>query len=269
MKRYFRMELRRAFRNKRIITAFSLGIGLSIWHYFAYIYPLREFVYIREYPLSTYNKWIGGECYSLQSSLLYMLLPIICALPYGESWIYDCTKSIGEQAMIRGGKTPFILTKFLVSFVNGAIIALLPLLFDFALTSSVLPAIMPKVGLGLSPIGARALLGDLFYDYPFIYTLIYIGINGLFFGLLNTLSFVSRLFTTNRYMVILAPFLYYMAFHCIGTTIHRFDLCPSGFLRPCQQFETTWSILIAEIFLIFAICCFSTFKNIQEEHGLL
>ena len=269
MSRYLKMELRRAFRNKRIITALSFGIGLSVWHYFAYVFPLRNYVFAGEYPLSAYNKWIGGECYSLQSSLLYMLFPIICAFPYGDSWIYDCTSSIGEQAITRGGKKAFILTKILVSYINGAVIAVLLLLFDFALTSSTLPIIIPKVSLGLSPINTGALLGDLFYEYPLIYTLIYIGINGIFFGLLNTFSFASRLFTVNKYMAILAPFLYYMAFHCIGTTIQCFELCPSGFLRPCQQFETTWAILIAEILLMLAFCALSAFRYIREEHGLL
>lgn len=57
---------------------------------------------------------------------------------------------------------------------------MLPLLFDFALTSSTLLAIIPKVSLGLSPIGTAALMGELFYEHPLVYTLIYIGINGLF-----------------------------------------------------------------------------------------
>ena len=74
---YLKMELTRAFGNKRMILAVSLGIGLSIWHYTAYIFPLRDYVFITGYPLSVYNKWLGGEYYSLQSSLYYMLVPIL------------------------------------------------------------------------------------------------------------------------------------------------------------------------------------------------
>ena len=40
---YLKMELTRAFGNKRMILAVSLGIGLSIWHYTAYIFPLRDY----------------------------------------------------------------------------------------------------------------------------------------------------------------------------------------------------------------------------------
>lgn len=269
MNRYLKIELTRAFGNKRMIPAVFSGMGLSIWHYFAYVFPLRSYVLAGNYPLSAYNKWLGGEYYSLQSSLFYMLIPILCALPYGESWLNDCSGSIGGQAVIRGEKYIFVLTKMLVSFVSGAVIAILPLLFDFVLTSSTLPAIVPKVDLGLSTIGTKALLGDLFYDHPFWYTLIYIGINGLFFGLLNTFSIVARLFTASKYMAVLAPFLIYMVFHCTGTTIRRFELCPSGFLRPCQQFQTTWAVLIMEISLMLAVSILAVFKFIREEHGLL
>ena len=118
MKRYLNMELKRAFLNKRMVLALSFGVLLSIWHYLGYIFPLRNYIIAGAYPLSAYNKWLGGECYSLQSSLFYMLLPILCALPYGDSWVYDCLSSIGGQAIIRGGKRAFVLTKMLVAFMT-------------------------------------------------------------------------------------------------------------------------------------------------------
>lgn len=269
MKRYLNMELKRAFLNKRMVLALSFGVLLSIWHYLGYIFPLRNYIIAGAYPLSAYNKWLGGECYSLQSSLFYMLLPILCALPYGDSWAYDCLSSIGGQAIIRGGKRAFVLTKMLVAFMTGAVIAVLPLLFDFVLTSSTLPAITPKVGLGLSPIGTGALLGDLFYTHPLIYVLIYIGIDGLFLGVLNTFSIAARIFTANKYMSLLLPFICYMAIHSAGTTIYHFEICPSGFLRPCQQFETTWEILIIEIMFMMTVSLLAARKYIREEQGLL
>ena len=268
MKHYLRMELKRAFWNRRLLPALIFGFGLSVWHCFAYIVPLRGWIFAGGYPLSAYNRWLGGEYYSLQSTLFYLLVPIVCALPYGDSWLCDCAGSIGGQAVIRGGKRPFVQTKLLVSFLTGALIAVLPLLFDFVLTSAILPAIVPKAGLGLSPISTKSLLGDLFYAKPFWYVLVYLGINGLFFGSLNTLSIAAGLFTANRYMAILTPFFCYMALHCAGTTIQRFELCPSGFLRPCQQFITTWVILGAEVMGIWSFGVFAAFRYIREEHGM-
>ena len=269
MNRCLKMELARAFANRRMLPAVSFGLVLSIWHYFIYIFPLRGCVLAGGYPLSAYNKWLGGESYSLQSTLFYLLIPLACAYPYGGSWLYDCTSSVGGQAIVRGGKRDFICAKLFVSFLNGAVIAILPLWFDFALTSTTFPAIMPQAGLGLSPIGPGALMGNLFYIHPFLYVSAYILLNGLFLGLLNTFTIAARLFTRNKYMVLLMPFICYMALHCAGTTLGRFEICPSGFLRPCQQFRTSWAILGMELLVMLAAGILSAVKYIREEHGLL
>lgn len=253
-----------------MILVIWLGIAFSIRHYMEIIYPVREYIMDEgNVYLSSYNKWLGGEWYTMESTLFYMLIPILCALPYGASWLYDCKSSIGGQAIVRGRKADFVWTKMLVSFLNGAVIVMLPLVFDFVLTSSTLPAIIPKAGMGLSPISADSLLAELFYTYPLVYTLIYIGINGLFFGLLNTLSMAARFFTKNRYITVLTPFLYYMAFYCAGTTSGHLEWVPSGFIRPSQPFKTTWFIMIFEILLIIIISGVSAVRFIREEEGLL
>lgn len=272
MRRYLKMELKRAFVNKRMVIALAFGVGLSIWHYYAYVHSILEYGIYGEkydYPYSAFNKWLGGEYASLESMLFYMLIPILCALPYGESWLYDCSSSIGVQAMIRGDKKSFVRTKMLIAFLNGAVIVMLPLLFDFVLTCTTLPAIIPKVGLGMFPITAECLMGEFFYEHPIIYTLIYIGINGLVFGMLNTFSIASRIATSNRYMVLLMPFIYYMAYYCVGTSTSHYEICPSGFLRPCQLFRTTWAVLGAEILIMVVISLWATRKYVREEEGLL
>lgn len=269
IRQYLPMEWKRAFENRRMLVPLFFGIGLSVWHYAAYIFPLRGYVLSGGYPLSAYNWWIGGECFSLQSTLLYLLLPVACAMPYGGSWLQDCSGSIGGQAIVRGGQGAFVATKLLVSFLSGALLSMFALAFDFALTSTALPRTVPKAGMGLSPIHACALMGGLFYSRPLVYTLAYIGINGLFFGALNMLAVAARIMTANRYLTVLAPFVYYIVFHCAGTTVQRFEFCPSGFLRPCQQFVTSWTILGAELLLIWAICALAAVRFVREEHGLL
>lgn len=267
--RYVKMELTRAFHNKRILPALAFGFVLSLWHYFAYIFPIREYVYDARYPLSAYNLWLGGECYSLQSTLFYLLIPILCALPYGESWQKDCSGSVGGQAIIRGNKANYIITKMAVSFLVGAVVASLPLIFDFLLTASTIPAIVPKVGLGLSPISPKKLLCVMYYEHPAIYLALYIALNGVFFGLLNTLSLSARLISSNQNIALLAPFIVYIGLHCAGTTLGCFEICASGFLRPCQQFTTTSSILVAELLGLLAVSGYCSFRFIREEHGLL
>lgn len=269
MRHYLKMELTRAFRNRKMALALAAGLALSLWHYFLYIFPLRNFIFSGDYPLSAYNLWLGGECYSLESTLYYMLIPVLCAMPYGDSWMADCAGSLGGQCMIRGGQKEFIQTKMAVSVLVGAAVSLLPLSFDFLLTSTTVPAILPKAGLGLSPVREGDRMAGLFYAHPGLYTAAYLALNGLFFGILNLLSMAARLVTTSRYMAVLAPFGFYMVLHCAGTTTRHFELCPSGFLRPCQQFVTTWGVLTAELLLLSAISLFAAARYTREEHGLL
>lgn len=269
MKRYLQMELTRAFRSKKMVLALGGGLFLSLWHAFVYIFPLRDFILLGDYPLSAYHLWLGGECYSLESTLYYMLIPVLCALPYGDSWQFDCAGSLGGQCMIRGGQKEFVLAKMAVSFLAGAAVSVLPLLFDLLLTGAVIPLVLPKAGMGLSPIGAESLLADLFYTHPGVYTALYLVFNGLFFGVLNTLSMAARLVTASRYMAILTPFACYMVLHCAGTTTGHFELVPSGFLRPCQQFVTTGGILAAELIGLGTVSLFAAVRYMREEPGLL
>ena len=45
----------------------------------------RMYVYSDTYPLSAYEKWIGADNASVQPLLLYLIMPALCAIPYGRS----------------------------------------------------------------------------------------------------------------------------------------------------------------------------------------
>ena len=44
MKHYLRLELNRAFRGRYMAIALLVGCGLSLWHFYDYIWPLRTCV---------------------------------------------------------------------------------------------------------------------------------------------------------------------------------------------------------------------------------
>ena len=147
--------------------------------------------------------------------------------------------------------------------------AVLPLAFDFLMTSLFLPAVRPQAGLGLFPIGADGFLGDLYYAHPFLYLCLYLGMDGVFFGLFTTLSLCASLFTRNRFAVLLAPFLAYMLFYALGTTTLQLAACPAGYLRPSQLFVPRWPWMLGELALLLAggAGFFAGFR--RAERGLL
>lgn len=264
-----KLELDRAFRNRRMAAALAVGCGLSLWHLWEYVLPIRGYVASGDYPLSSYSKWLGGENYSLQATVYFMWIPILCALPHGGSFAFDRVSGYGNQVAVRRGWRPYLRAKYLAVFLSGAAVAVLPLAFDFLVTNLFLPAIRPQAGLGLFPIGTKSFLGDFYYRHPFLYLLLYMGIDGVFYGLFTTLSLSASLFTRNRFAVLLAPFLVYMLFYAWGTTTLQLSACPAGYLRPSQLFVPQWPWMLGELGALLAggAAFFAFFRN--AERGTL
>ena len=111
MAKNLKFELDRAFRNRRMAAALAVGCALSLWHLWEYVLPVRGYVVSGDYPLSSYSKWMGGENYSLQATVYFMWVPILCALPHSGSFAYDCASGYGSQAASRQGWKPYLRAK--------------------------------------------------------------------------------------------------------------------------------------------------------------
>lgn len=276
MKHYFKLEMKRAFFNRFMAISLLVGCVISVWHFWEYVWPIRSYVFSREYPLTSFDKWIGGENYSLQARIYFMLLPLLTALPYGSSWLFDQSSGYGNQAIVRYGQKAYIRVKYFVTFISGAVVAVLPLVFDFILTNLVLPAACPQSGMGLSTITSEAGMAELFYMHPLLYTIIYIFIDGIFLGLFTTLSFVAANCLRNQYIVKIMPFLIYFSLDCIGTTISGKDgglllerMGPAGFLRPSQLYPIEWQWVIGESVLLIAVGIIFLHRAQKQEMGLI
>lgn len=269
MRHYFRLELNRAFRGQYMMIALLVGCGLSFWHFYDYIWPLRSCVLQGSYPLSSFDRWLGGENYSFQAKIYFMFLPILCALPHSASWLFDGASGFGNQAIIRRDQGDYVRAKYLAVFLSGAAVAVLPLLFDFLITNLVVPAVCPQAGYGLSPIDATKLWGNLYFSHPFLYLLAYLLMDGVFYGLFTTLSLTGTIYLKNRYLVQLLPFLAYMALYCLGSTTGYLSMCPAGFLRPSQLFAAKLPWLTGEALALLAAGVVFMRRSEKQEMGLL
>lgn len=269
MRYYLRLELNRAFRGRYMMIVLLVGCGLSLWHFYDYIWPLRSCVLQGSYPLSSFDRWLGGENYSFQAKIYFMFLPILCALPHSASWLFDGASGFGNQVIIRRGQRDYVRAKYLVTFLSGAAVAVLPLLFDFLITNLVVPAVCPQAGYGLSPINATKLWGDAYFSHPFLYLLVYLLMDGAFYGLFTTLSLTGTIYLKNRYLVQLLPFLAYMALYCLGSTTGYLSMCPAGFLRPSQLFAAKLPWLTGEALALLATSVLFIRRSEKQEMGLL
>lgn len=250
MRDVLKIEFSRAFKSLGFVVAIGVGILICCWHFMENVYPLWNCVYEGPYPLSSFGKWIGGENTSLQGVLYYMLVPILCALPYVESYFFDLKSGYINQLTVRYGKKQYVCAKYIVTFVSGAVTAILPLVFDFLLTGLVLPAIVPQRGFGVFPIDADMIMAELYYSKPYLYHFVYFLLDSVFFGVLNIISLVAVHFTENRFLVTLMPFLVYLFTFSVCQMLGAGQFCPAGFLRPSQTFISSWSIIAGELLLL-------------------
>ena len=89
-----KVEIRRAFTNRKFIIALMIGIGISMAHIvfnipdvidkinMSKLYP-KENVYVA----SSYAVWIGGNTYTAEVYLYYLILPFLATLPFGSSFL--------------------------------------------------------------------------------------------------------------------------------------------------------------------------------------
>lgn len=266
MKNLMRMEFRRAYKNKWFGISFVIAVLICIWHFVENVVPLREYIYLYRYPLSSFAKWIGGEDASLQPALYYLLVPILIALPYAGTYCDDIQSGYANNIVVRMDSKKYILTKYIVTFSIGAMISVVPLICNFVLTGLVLPSVTPQRGTGLFSITSGMLMADLFYTHPLIYLFLYLFLDAVFFGLLATISLLAVYFTENRYLVILAPFLVYLFVFSLCQILGMQQFCPYGFLRPSQTFITTWYIVFGELALLLAGGGIFVYASTKKEY---
>ena len=245
----FKLEMKRAFRNKYFIIVVFVAMGICLWHFMENVWVWRRYIYSDTYPLSVYEKWIGADNASVQPLLLYLIMPALCAVPYGRSFYFDIKSGYASQIISRGRKKSYISAKYKTAFVSGCVIGIMPLVFDFILTAMVFPMVIPQVGTGTFPIRGIDVMSGVFYTHPLVYNTIFVAIDGCFWGILNCAVLWAVNFVRNKFWILLTPFIIYVFVFCTVHFISRVDLSPVMFLRPSAPFRNN-AVVMAESFVI-------------------
>lgn len=112
MNRIFKLEIKRAFRNRLFAATLCVAFAICVWHFMENVWIWRMYVYSDTYPLSAYEKWIGADNASVQPLLLYLIMPALCAIPYGRSFYFDVKSGYAAQIISRGKKSDYIRAKY-------------------------------------------------------------------------------------------------------------------------------------------------------------
>jgi len=267
-----RIECGKALRNR--LFWFSVPIGTTITFlslvpqvksYYASLRFMNSLAgeYAGKNPhapmVTLFNRWIGGECYSLGEAVYFFVFPLLVAIPYGWSYCYESRSGYIRSAVLRSGRAPYFYSKYIAVFLSGGLAMVIPLLLNFLLTAMFIPAVRPEPSYVVwYGVNGSSLLSAVYYSRPFLYVFLYLLIDFLYGGLVACMSYALSAVCRNRIVVVLLPFVVLLGFKYICTSLIYTDrvrykeLSPLSFLHPAAAtYDTTWLVVIAEAVILF------------------
>ena len=96
-----KLELKRAFFNRRLAIALLCLLAIVAAHIATSVIPasLDQSMYIEltGYPLSVFNRWIGGWPGTVYPALYFFLVPLMVCVPFSDSLYEDAVSGWREQ----------------------------------------------------------------------------------------------------------------------------------------------------------------------------
>lgn len=233
-----KIELKRGFCNYRFFVALAFLLAVILAHVVLSIIPAAQdqemYVELAGYPLSVFNRWIGGWPGTVFPSLYFLVLPLFVCLPYSDSVYTDRESGWSAQAVSRSSSRAYYSSKYVVAFAIGAVVSCVPLAVDFYLTSLFLPIVQPSAASDLFPIFPYSMWSDVYYSNAFQYTGMYFALISVTSGLIACIPLALSRVLRNRMIVVCSAF-----FLCtiVGYLFGSGDLVfldPTTFMRPDQ-----------------------------------
>lgn len=280
-----KLEIKKAFKNKFFWISVVLGclITLLSFEHMVNMYyegmsaisgNSTDIIYDPHIGINTvFNCWIGGEPFSLGSSIYFFVFPLLIALPYG--WSYSEERKCGYRRMMitKTGKKKYYCAKYVAVFLSGGVAMVLPLIFNFWMTLLVVPAILPDVTMNMFyGVFGGSFLAELYYTVPFLYVAIYLFIDFVYCGFLVCICMAVSGIVRQKWGVVLIPFLLLLFVHVITDYIYSDpsvaykELSPLYFLRGVEvRYSFSGSIILLFAIGLLVISLIGIIKEYRNE----
>ncbi len=224
-----KIELQRAFLNVKFYVVVLFSTIIAIASFFStngFTLAKNWLMYMRGDETSRYiiekcnysdialEIWMPN--YGVSSRfyfLLVIILPLLCIIPYGTSYIDEKNNGLINQYIIRVGKTKYYISKFVSLFIVGGSISIIPLLVNLIICCMALPFGVPMRSTHFFPVLEDIAFSKLYYQNIILYLLLYFIIHFIVYGLITCIVLSFSYFEENRYMLLLIPFIFYFSEH--------------------------------------------------------
>lgn len=277
MKKLLKVECRRAFANKTFYLCFGIGVILCVWSLYIQLVEVRTFNKLLQeygmekaglyYPRSLYNSFIGLDYAYLPSIILYTIFPLLVTLPHAVSYYSDKKSGYIKNILIKAKRTDYYIAKYISVFWSSFTSVLLILFFSLWISALFFPALPPEVTTATyCPFDSSAMLVELYYSHPLIYTIIYIFIDAGFFGIISTIALGISCYTDNKLFVFSGGMILYLVTDYIMELTGRYEFSPLRFLKPTQMTcNSKPLIILSELVLIIIVVAVLFLRKEREK----
>lgn len=277
-----RFELSRCLRGKGIKLAVLLAVLLAVGEFFGYhviykdilkfmkAYQLEGGDYaVGSYPPSLYEGFINGEGYTFLNTLYYYLFSLLAVLPFGTSFFRDEASGYLKYIYTKKKKSQYLLAKYIVTFLSGAFLAVLPIILSFILNGLYVQAVVPHQMAMQSAVIDAMPFSEYYYSQPWIYYLLYLLLEMLAGGFLASLALCISFLAKNSILVTFFPMLFYIAADYVTEELQMEGYSINRLINPMRvgaQERTTVSIFLPIVILVIvAFLIFYMIGNRRER----
>jgi len=224
----FKIELSRALKNKLFLAVLLFETTLVIIHVLAFVLPtLKDMDWMLETVGTVksvdgipgvFNRWFVMKTNAVRE-LFFITLPILAAIPFGASLYIDEKNQYINNIAVRTNRKNYYIAKMTALFVSGGLVGTAPMILSMLINMCILPVDKPQSASSLYYVGVRNILGDLFFEMPWVYVVIYLFWVFFIAGLLTTFCFTASCIMENRFVVIMAPYTLYFVSYVMGNLL--------------------------------------------------
>lgn len=257
-----KMELYKSIHNRYFVVSLIALDILVMVHIIKAVVPYYGMIY-GEYPETVFNHWIGLQISSV-ANIYYMVVVGCATLPIGMTYVEEKRHGYFNQLISRMSRIRIVVSKLIAYATTSFLVATIPLLLDYMIASAFLPSIRPVAATLYYSIGGDSFLSGLFFRYPTVYLLVYIGIDGILVAAFSLLVIPASKVINNIFAVVCCPTAVFIAFKIICGFLRLNEYIPMSILYPSISDGITLYNVILEIVVVGSIGVIGIFYEVYN-----
>ena len=243
--------MKRALYNRAFYLMLVFGIVIAFLHIYQDATYFLDMVGEDRVLFTPYQSWIEFGLSSNYRYILLLLLPIISAISFSDTYAKDLQTGYLKAILSKGKMKAYFTGLYVTNFIVAGVTIAIPLLINLYLAFMTLPNIKPDPILDYNPLQYEStLFPNLYYQFPLLHTLFYILLAFIFAGMYATICLSVSLYVKNRFFIVVAAFIIDMFLAIILNMTQLYSWVPASFLTQLAAQPPVSLLAIVTIFLL-------------------